>query len=101
MRLSHIGLNTWSEGKSLSEEHKDKLRITTSKALKGRKHSKQHSINNGKARRIPIVQLDMNGVFIKEWDGTCTAQNKLSLQNINACLKGRAKSCGGYKWKYK
>jgi len=101
MSKSRIGLNTWTKGRVLSKEHKKKLRIASSKALKGRKHSKQHSINNGKARRIPVVQLNMNGVFIKEWDGTCTAQKKLSLQNINACLKGRAKSCGGFKWKYK
>ena len=50
-----------------------------------------------------VIQLTLNGNFIKEWESATIAGKELSLQmtNINACCHGRVKSCGGFKWKFK
>jgi group I intron endonuclease len=53
-------------------------------------------------KRKKIIQLDLSGGFLNEWDsiqdaviGTCT--NRTS---INYVLQNKRKSAGGYKWKY-
>jgi group I intron endonuclease len=50
---------------------------------------------------IPIVQLDLKGNYIKEWESTSQAHKELNLTSILNCLKGRTKTAGGYKWEYK
>jgi len=50
---------------------------------------------------IPILQLDLEGNIVKEWESSSQAQKELNLTSINNCLKGKNKTCGGYKWKYK
>lgn len=50
---------------------------------------------------IPIIQLDLEGNYIKEWESTSKAHKELNLTSILNCLKGRTKTAGGYKWKYK
>lgn len=105
MSKSHKGRKVWNEGlsswnKGLTKE--TDLRVKKqSEAVIGRKHSKKHCINNGLSRRKSIIQLDMENTIIREWEGACVAEKELSLQNVNACLKGRARSCGGFRWKYK
>lgn len=105
MSKSHIGLQTWCVGKSLSEEHKKKLSIASSKALKGRKHSEEHNRNNGLARRIPILQFNKEGELIREWDSATSASKELRLDkaNINSCCRNKYghKTVGGFVWKYK
>lgn len=77
-------------GKTLSEETKDKII----------KSCKKH-IPKGKA----IIQLDLNGNFIKEWNSISLAARyfKLFHGNISACCKHKKdrKSLGGFKWEYK
>lgn len=55
---------------------------------------------NVSARKI--IQLDMDGNFIKEWDYMSQVQEELSFNvaNLTACCRGRIKSAYGYKWKY-
>lgn len=50
-----------------------------------------------------IIQYDLNGNFIKEWDMIKQAALELGLHGsgISCCCKGKVNSCGGYKWKYK
>lgn len=50
-----------------------------------------------------IIQYDMDGKFIKEWDSGTIASRELGLYNSNLveCLKGRRKTAGGFKWAYK
>lgn len=55
-------------------------------------------------RRVPILQYDKNGVFIKEWDSATAfgrTINKDVSGNIIACIKGKQPTAYGYKWKYK
>ena len=50
----------------------------------------------------PILQYDLNGNFIKEWESSSIVKLHLGITNhIAACCKGKRKTAGGYKWKYK
>ena len=50
-----------------------------------------------------ILQYDMSGNFIKEWDSIANASKELKIGSncITTCCKGKYKSSGGYIWKYK
>lgn len=56
---------------------------------------------------IPIVQLDLNGELISEWESAIMAErncflgNKSASSEICACCKGKLKTAMGYKWMYK
>lgn len=51
----------------------------------------------------PVIQYDKNDVFIKEWISISDASLVLGLDigTLVATLKGRQKTCGGFKWSYK
>lgn len=53
--------------------------------------------------RIPIVQLSIEGEFIKEWASALEASKALSFDasSITKCCKGKQLTCKDYKWKYK
>ena len=56
--------------------------------------------NCRKSKNKPILQFDLNGNFVKEWE--CTADvGKEVRHNIRHCLKGRTKTAYNYIWKYK
>jgi len=61
------------------------------------------SENIGKNKRKPVVQLDLNGNFIKEWESILRASKKLNINdsNIVMVLKNKRNKAGGFKWKYK
>lgn len=48
----------------------------------------------------PIIQLDLEGNFIKKWKSAVEVMQILKINNksINNCIKGRSKTAGGYKW---
>ena len=50
-----------------------------------------------------VLQYDMSGNFIKEWDSIANACKELKIGSncITTCCKGKYKSSGGYIWKYK
>jgi predicted hydrocarbon binding protein len=57
-----------------------------------------------------VIQYDLNGNFIKEWESKGQAAlwikeqtNKTSnlTSQIKDCILGRQKTAFGYKWKYK
>ena len=50
-------------GRDLTKEHKNKISLKT----KGFKHSKETKNFISKSKYIPIIQLDLQGNFIKEW----------------------------------
>ena len=49
-----------------------------------------------------ILQYDLDGNFIREWESISNASKKLNLNpsNIVSNLKDRHNSCGGFKWSY-
>lgn len=50
--------------------------------------------------RRKVVQLDLNGNFIKEWDCIEDAQQKYNTRHISVVCRGQRKYTAGYIWKY-
>lgn len=50
-----------------------------------------------------IIQYDLQGNFIKEWNSISEASKTLNINlgNIAECCKKHRKTAGGYIWKYK
>ena len=54
-----------------------------------------------KHNRKPVVQMTLDGDFIRQWNSATEAAECLGLSttsNINSCCHGLAKSAAGYKW---
>lgn len=49
-----------------------------------------------------IVQLTLNGRFVKKWSCAAEVERELGIYrgNITNCCRGKNKSAGGYKWMY-
>ena len=89
-----------------TEEWKQKI----SQSTKGIKKSKEHCKNLSEAkkgntnRRKKVIQYDVNGNFIKEWDYVLEAAYSLGKKTgaaITEVCSGKRKSIYGYIWKYK
>lgn len=76
------------------------------------KENNQHAFKTGlnKGRRSKynpcskkVLQYDLQGNFIREWDCTMDIQRELKIGNslISACCKGLYKQTHNYIWKYK
>jgi len=50
----------------------------------------------------PVNQYDLEGNFIKRWDGAKDAAKELNIHNtsISMCCKGKQKTYKNYKWNY-
>lgn len=87
--------NKFRLNKFHSVEVRNKISIGTKNSS-----SFQESMKN---KRISILQLDLQGNFIREW--TCCLEAaetlKISKGNITSCCKGTRNQTGGFKWKYK
>lgn len=70
-------------GKPLSNITKQKLSI----AQRGKHATK-------------ILQYDLNGLFIREWDSIQMAEKHLNITGISACCRGKCVSISGFIWKY-
>ena len=67
------------------------------------KYNSNYGTRNEKvsnSHKIPILQYDVDGNFIREWDCANDVGREVQGQ-ICKCLKGKLKSACGYKWKYK
>ena len=62
-------------------------------------HSYYELKNNIKS----VIQLSLNNEIIKEWESIAKAEQELKISNadICKCCKGKRKTAGGYKWRYK
>lgn len=52
-------------------------------------------------RSIPLAQIDKNtGEHIKDWANAYEAHEKIGVSagDINACINGKRKSAGGFRW---
>lgn len=65
--------------------------------------SKEHCTKISKTKSIPILQYDLEGNFIKEWESGKLAAKSLNLNQgcINDAVRGKLKKSGGYIWKLK
>ena len=59
------------------------------------------TIRAAETRKRPVLQFDKEGNFIKKFNSineAATACGK-TYTGIIGCIRGRQKTCGGYKWK--
>jgi group I intron endonuclease len=93
--VKHKGRISPNKGKKWSQEKKDKA--------KGKKQTTEHIKKRSQARYKPILQYDMQGNFIKEWESGTEIKNKLNIANsgVISCCKGKYTNAGGFIWKYK
>lgn len=76
--------------------------------MKGKIHTSESKekarLNNlGKNNKV-ILQFDLKGNFIKEWESQTIAAQSLGKKTgaaIGECAKGKRPTIYGYKWKYK
>jgi len=107
-----------NKGKILSEEHKYKIKLgklgkkyseernqKISKANKGKLKPKSEKalFNLRKAKNRPVLQYDLEGNFIKEWNSGKEAAISLNLfqSNINNCCRKKTKTAYNYIWEFK
>ena len=60
--------------------------------------TRNEKVSNSK--KIPILQFDLDGNFIREWSSATDVGKELQ-GNICNCLKGKLPSAYGFVWKYK
>lgn len=93
--------------KIVGKPRDEKTKESISRSLSGHSKSQEtiekirNSISAKQGR--PVIQISMDGKFIKEWDTGAEAARYYNLDraNLNACCKGKKKSCGGYRWEFK
>jgi len=90
------------KGTHPSEETRKKMSIShlgIKNSFYGKKHTEDYLLT----RRKPIIQLDKNDNFIKEWPSITDASKclKIECSGISFVLKGKYKTSGGFKFKYK
>jgi len=104
------GENHWTKNKKFSEESKKRMSKSQKELykngyvspVKGRKAT----LHELKAKReknfVAIIQLSIDGNFIKRWDSAIIVQETLGFYNSNiiSCCKGRYKTAHNYKWVY-
>lgn len=83
-------------GKPLSDETRNKIR----EVLKNGASSGFRMKGALNPRSMPIVQLTLDGEFVREWPCAREA-SYLHGSHIIACCRGQRNICGGYRWKYK
>jgi hypothetical protein len=70
---------------------------------KGKKLSDltKKKISDSKIKK-PVIQYDLNGIFIKKWESVCQVEKQLNLNqsNIYRCCNGKYKQSYGFKWEY-
>ena len=76
-----------------------------------RKKISQHNLSRGQewikkisnAHKKCVIQLDLLGNVIREWDCALSVKQELGIDNsaIGLCASGKRNTAGGFKWKYK
>ena len=92
------GKNNPMYGKHHSESTKAKI-----SASKIGKHLSRETIEKiAKKNSKPVIQLTIDGNFIRRFDSIASAATAVNgnVQNICSVLKGKTKSYRGYRWQY-
>lgn len=106
-------------GKKVSEETKKKLRrflLSDKNPRRGSHLSETHKQRIGDSNRgrrcaeqtkrklsKPIIQYNLDGNFLREWESATVVQRELGFQKTNVCncCMGRLKHAYGFIWRYK
>lgn len=69
------------------------------KAFKGKTGLKGDKNNRSKK----VLQFDLQGIFIREWNCTHQIEEEIGLTHtqVSRCCRGKYKTSGGFVWKFK
>lgn len=86
-----------TRSENLKHAYNSKLKICTKKHRETAKYQCKKNFNK------KILQYDLNGDFIKEWNSITEASNfyNISISCISQCCQGITKSAYKYIWRYK
>jgi len=100
-----------NKGKILTKEHKEKIKISKlgkkhniTKTRKDKGVSRNYHVEAViKAKSIPVIQYNLDGEYIREWQSSKQAAKELNLQQAGIwnVINGFKKTCGKFIWKYK
>ena len=93
----HKGRISPNKGNTYTKKVRDKISNSRKGIIFSEAQKTLMSKNQWKIRKCN--QLDTEGKFIKEWSSVTKAKNNLG-GDINACLRGKQKTAGGFKWEY-
>ena len=80
--------------------HSEETKVKLSEQKTGEKNPMYGRRGYKHPRARPVVQISLNGIYIKEW--SCAREaSQIYGKKINACCRGKRNTCGGYKWIYK
>lgn len=85
------------------KKHSNEWKKHMSEIMTGKKLSENVKKLLSKLKSKPIVQLTLDGKFIKEWASSTEAAATLGFNhsNISACCNGERKTHKGFKWMHK
>ena len=97
---ARINMSKSHLGKKLTPES---IAKRTAKVLGTKRSEETKRKLRESAYKISVIQCDLNDNIIKEWESASKASNELQIvqSHICACCKGKRKTTGGFKWKYK
>ena len=97
-KLTHIPPNKKRKGevRRMMDERKKRLNFLISKMVEN-----HIDIRGVRKEAHVIVQLEMDGTTVREWDNIYRATNELGINNIKDVLFGMRESAGGFKWAWK
>jgi len=80
--------------KKLSITHTNKIHTINTR----NKISAAQKGNTNGAKKIK--QFTKEGIFIREWDSSAEAERQLNIKkgNVSACIRGKLKLAGCFKW---
>ena len=93
----------WCSHKENVEKFIANRKIYGNKSACGKKVYKGNSHGQGKPENMtPVIQMTMDGEFIKEWPSAAETKRKLGYNtwSISQCCNGKRKMAYGYKWQY-
>jgi hypothetical protein len=102
-KTNHICYNDPSRSEKIIESNKDNYKIGSERNIKISEKLKGRKADWMKNRCKSIIQYDLDGNFIKEWNSGVEAAlylNKPSA-SISECCNGKRKSAYKFIWKYK
>jgi group I intron endonuclease len=99
IRIKSVG-NKSRTGMSHSQETKNRISITQIGVKKNPESVYKNFLSQ---KKKPIVQYDINGNFLMEYDGVRLASRMTGIkrQALISALKDKTKTSGGFIWKYK
>ena len=92
--------------KNAKPRSKETIKKISESKLKNPRNTTPEMVKNyrkASPNKKPIIQLDLEGNFIREFNSINEAARHLNIRNdgISACLRKKQNSSGGYIWKYK